>query len=791
MTDDYRNTKFTFKFNSGYYTKPPEPVEEKPAPQVDQAELDAYFKRLKEEELAKTAKAKADLERFLKGPVSRTAPKLVKPERKAGVQPSKPKLRLSVAALQEDLTFIEKEIDRHVKVVDEANDRYWRVKQRQEDGYEVKLKRIMAEISKGNEEIRNLEGMWYENQWEIISVNYWRTKKNCYKRIRPVVGGVMEYQKVQSVAKNIVIKSKKLDDAVLTTMKTISSIVGATLGPGGRQVLIERQEHGLPPMVTKDGVTVFRSLGFDDPSAQSIMESARDASVRTASEAGDGTTTATILAEAIVRLTKKYSQENPRVSPQKVVRRLETAFRTIVEPAVRSQSVKANLATPEGREMLRSVAKLSANGDGELADAVIKCFDIVGDNGNVTIAETSGPSRYEVERIEGYPIQMGYEECAGKFYNKFVNDIGNSRVLLEKAKFVLYHGRIQDPQSLFILLSRMGLAFEQGQMGPNVVLVATGFSESVIGYLSMMFAADGALNVFPLLVPQSPFPNGQFDFLADLAAVTGATILDPMNLPFEQALLEHFGSSEVFESYRFRSNVVGKPNEDLLLLRVDELNTNLTRAESQLDSMYLQERIGKLTGGIARLKIIGVSNGELKEKRDRAEDAVCAVRGAIKQGCLPGGGWMLLKLRAVLEQQNDEILNKVLAPALFEPFRRLLENVGVTEDHNAEEFHSILSPIEANVRAKPNLHFPEIDPMVYDALEGKHVDPFQGGILDSTPAVLEAIRNSIGIAALLGTLGGVVVFKRNAQVEAKEAQQMSDFTRSSADSLINEADLRG
>jgi chaperonin GroEL len=593
----------------------------------------------------------------------------------------------------------------------------------------------------------------------------------------------MEYQKVKSVAKQIQTRGPDLDRTILGTMRTIAEIVGATLGPGGRQVLIERQEYNLAPMVTKDGVTVFRSLGFDDPAAQCIMEAARDAAVRTASEAGDGTTTATILAEAVVRLTKEYTEKNPRVSPQRVVRRLERVFKDVIEPEVRRLSVKADLTTDAGRKLLWNVAKISANGDTELADAVMQCFDIVGDDGNVTIAEVNGASRYEVERIDGYPIAMGYEESCAKFYPKFINDPGNQRTLLQKPRFVLYHGRIQDPQSLFIVLSRLGNAFEQGQISPNVVLVATGFSENVLGYLAMMFPEPGALNVFPLLVPQSPFPNSQLDFLQDLAAVVGSEILDPMNLPFEEATLEHLGTAEVFEAFRFRSNVIGRPsNEDALLLRVDQLKVNLTRAESKLDEIYLQERIGKLTGGIARLKVVGSSNGESKEKRDRAEDAVCAVRGAIKHGVLPGGGWTLLKLMAGLKQLNDPIVDGVMIPALFEPFKRLLENMGITEA-NDDEFRGILAPILIGLDKQPGEGL-----VVYDALDGTHVDPFEGGVLDSTPAVLEAIRNSLSIAVLLGTLGGTVVFKRDSEVERAEARDMANFMRNAN---RNEADERG
>lgn len=587
----------------------------------------------------------------------------------------------------------------------------------------------------------------------------------------------MQYQKAQSVSKKIQTKGARLEATILETMKTISDIVGATLGPGGRQVLIERQEHGLPPMVTKDGVTVFRSLGFDDAARQCIMEAARDASIRTASEAGDGTTTATILSHSIVKQAFAYAKANPRVSPQRIVRRLESIFREVIEPEIKKLSVKADLTSEEGRNLLHSVAAISANGDQALADAIMACFDLVGDDGNVTIAELPGPSSYQVERIEGYPIMMGYEESCQKFYPKFVNDVPNQKTTMEKPYFVIYHGKITDVQSLMHLFSKIGYNWESNGGSHEVVLVSTGFSEQVLGYLATQFGLADTLKVFPLVAPQSPFANGQMEFLLDLAAVTGATMADVMNLPLDQVEIEHMGQGSSFESFRFRSNVVGKGSEDLLLLRVDELKIQIDRSDSMLDKTFLQERLGKLTGGIAKLKISGPSNGETKEKKDRADDAVCAVRGAIKHGCLPGGGWTLLKLMALLQQQNDPIVQNVLVPALFEPFRVLLENVGVTE-HNPEEFQAILGPILHNIHSDTAL--------VYDVFASQHVNAFEHGILDSTPAVLEAIRNSLSIASLLGTLGGTVVFARDTELERQNALDKADFERNANVNLADE-----
>lgn len=581
----------------------------------------------------------------------------------------------------------------------------------------------------------------------------------------------MEYKKVKSASKLVLTKSQELDNSILKTMKTISDIVGSTLGPGGRQVLIERQEHGLPPIVTKDGVTVYRSLGFQDSTSQTIMEAAREASVRTVNEAGDGTSTSSVLSEALVRNIKHFSDSRKDVSPQKVVRLIEEVFTKVLEPTIKNLSVKVDSTTDEGRKVLEQVATISANGDRDLAAVVMECFDIVGDEGNVTIAEVSGPSSYEVEKVEGYPIHMGYEESCHRFYSKFVNDTGNQRVVLDKPSYILYHGRIQDPQSLIPILKTVYHGVDSGELSPNVVIAATGFSESVVGYLATAFVTPEAINAVPLLVPQSGFQNGQLDFLLDLAAQTGGTVLDPLNLSFSEAQLKHLGRSDSFEMFRFRSTVVGQPpNEDELFLRVDQLKTNLERSESVLDTLDLQERLARLTGGVARLRVVGASNAETKEKRDRAEDAVCAVRGAIKYGVLPGGGWTLLHLANAIIATGDPILKETLTDALREPFFRILENVGLTGDEASEVFSRITVGETDVTKVK-----------VWDALEGRLVNAFQAGLLDSTPAVLEALRNAISVASLLGTLGGTVVFARDLEVERQEAASQMSFRRTLAE----------
>jgi chaperonin GroEL len=616
-----------------------------------------------------------------------------------------------------------------------------------------------------------------------------------------------QYQKAKSAAKLIEVKGAALDKVVLKTMGTIADIVGATLGPGGMPVLIERAEFNLPALITKDGVSVMRSLGFQSPVQHSILEAARDAAVRTASEAGDGTTTATVLAYSIVANLHKYCKANPRVSPQRVVRLLEETFRKRIEPLIKGLSLEARLEDEVGRALLQSVARVSANGDQALAEAVMQCFDMVGDNGNVTITEGSGASHYEVEKISGFPIPLGLEECCLRFAPDFINDPGSQRCIMGKPAFLIYHGKVDSIQSLYPIMEKVAAAGldpgEREYKHVNLVIVATSFSDSAITGLATNFKDGLTMNAYPLVAPVNSEPGSQLQFLHDVAAITGAVILEQNSIPLDQAQLLHLGRGvEAFEAHRWRSNIIiGEPKdnddeatiqrrierEDRILNRSAEVEEQLKSAPSQWTTAIIQERLAKLTGGIARLKVIGASNGELKEKRDRAEDAVCGVRGAIKHGCLPGGCWTLLKVIDELRKLKDPILDATLIPALKAPFERLLHNSGIVDPQEAED---IIGPILRSMVAvkddEGNLAF---KPCVYDCLEGKHVDAIEGGILDSTPAVLEAIRNALSIASLLGTLGGTVVFLRDAELERSEARANADFLRE--DDSGNEADERG
>lgn len=594
-----------------------------------------------------------------------------------------------------------------------------------------------------------------------------------------------------------------LERLKLETVNHCALMVGSTLGPGGHPVLLERKEIDLPPMITKDGVTVFKALGFKDAVQQVILETVRDASVRTAAEAGDGTTTATILADAFTSWTHQYCKANPSIPRIKVVKKIQEVHKNKLEPLIKEYAISCDLDSPKGRKILYSVAKLSANGDEELAKAVLDCFDICGDDGNVTIGETSGPSGCSTEKIEGFPIATGYEESIPKYNSVFITDHATQRIVADKPIFLLYFGRITDIQTLLPVLQMLTDGFRGKYILPfNIVLVATGFSESVLAQLAHLRINPDQLNVYPLVVPQSPLLNGQRQFLEDLAAVTGATIFEPNNKPLEGCELDNTtGESDIgnlcwiegenenpgywdvvsdgvkaFDCSRYRSTVIGFADANLLKDRIDVVRKQAEQSESKLERQMIEERVARLTGGIAKLTVIGSSNGELKERRDRAEDAVCAVRGALKHGALIGGGWMLAKMVDVLDM-DDAIEREVIYPSLLRPVEVLYKNAGLKFEDHKDDFFPFSKKIKLD-KVK-----------VRDISQDCVVTAVEEGILDSAPAVREALKNAISIATVLGTVGGCVVQPRDLEVDRVESREYNEFERISS-SGWNPADER-
>lgn len=593
----------------------------------------------------------------------------------------------------------------------------------------------------------------------------------------------MTVKKVKSPAKLYCSNPNILRKITSQTMDEIAEIVGSSYGPGGKTTLIESEYPGIPNKNTKDGVTIFKSLGSQDPYKHLIIEQTRDAAQRTASEAGDGTTATTIISATLVKSLFKYCEENPKESPQRATRILNKIVKKELIPAIRKQSITIDV---DNQDILEKVAKVSANGDEEMASAVIEAFNMVGfgESSHVTIQELSGPGGYEVELIEGYPIAIGYEESIGKFHTAFINDKANQRCKLDKPLFLLYDGIINDLVSFLPLIDSLGKKYVQDGDSDycNLVLVAHGFSENVLTTLAFNFSNPTTLNVVPMATPMTNQKNSRLEFLYDLSAFTGAKIFD-MNNQVSKATLQDLGKGmDLFEFYRFRGTVVGQPDEFDIEERADQLEQQLKNAASISEKLDLEERLGKLTNGIAKLKIYGASNGELKERHDRCEDAVCAVRSAIKYGALPGGCRVLVNLALKLNSEYDEshrdysLVQTVLIESLMEPLRKLLDNAG----YNSEEIQKIITDYFLDTEK------------VYDIENMEFGDPREMGIFDASQAVIQALENSVSIASVMGNLGGIVCSPRDNQLELQAWKEEQDFKRSvdHAEEFINEANVR-
>jgi chaperonin GroEL len=586
----------------------------------------------------------------------------------------------------------------------------------------------------------------------------------------------MSYRKAKTAPKIYLSDNNKIRDVVLETMGDISRLVGGTLGPGGKVMLLESDHVGLPDRISKDGISVFMAMAHQNPYKHSIIEVARSCSLRTANECGDGTTTTAVLANELIRNIFDFCENNPKESPQKTVRRIKKVMEETLLPYIAERSIKV---TEESKNLLLNVATISANGEKALAEAVLQCFEEVGygEASHVTIRELPGPSGYKVERIEGYPIPIGLEESSGKYFPSYINDQGNQRCYLENPKFILYDGALMDLISLTPLFNAIEDRITQAPESQkaevakelkNIILVANGFSETVISTLSFNFEQTGTLRIVPIKAPMAQFMNAQSHWMTDLAAFTGAKVFGLKN-QINSATIEDLGTGmENFEATRFRSTLGGSPDAVNIEYRADELRKQLKRAESKAESSWLEERIAKITSGIAKLTIIGSSPADIKERADRAEDAVCSIRSSITHGVLPGGGRVVLDMTLKIseELEKGDPAREVLMPSLVALFNRLLDNAGYHEEEASEVLTRLIeSPGE-----------------VYDIenqLFGKAEDL---GIFDATKAVSEALRNSVEIAGVLGTLGGIVCHPRDAAYERSEAKLDEEWAKVSENS---------
>lgn len=578
---------------------------------------------------------------------------------------------------------------------------------------------------------------------------------------------LFQTNKPKSAAKIMIPPGKDLEGEILSTVNHIASMVGVTLGPGGKQVLIERPEIGADPIVTKDGVTVIKSLGYESATKQLILETVRNASTRTANEAGDGTTSSAILANKITQETFKAVKENTRTSPQSIVREMQSLVPYIEK---KIDKYKTEINGDNYISILTEVAKLSANGDSDLAKVIIDGLETVGEEGDMTIIESSGDSKYDISKINGYTVDRGYDESTRGLSSLFINDKTGTAVVLDKPIVLLYDGIIQDASQILEGLNRIDAEVRAKNISrQDVALVCHGISEQFLGDLQTNWSHQSTkVKVYPVISPERPILNWRTNFLFDLQAYVKTPVFNPINKPLNEldakSLVNNNQVTKI-EVFRYKTMVFAVEDEETLNIRVEELKAQRETPESEYELNDLNVRIGKLTSGIVRLVISGPTPGETREKRDRAEDAWMAIKGAIKHGALPGGGYVLVKLAADMAvlasglQGTERIAADILSRALLAPVELLYENYGYSEEDITAQITAILNN----------------DEECFDILKQEWVSKLS--LLDSAPAVIEAIKNSLSIASLLGTMGGIVSFKRDTDTDKAEEKLVRDFEK--------------
>ena len=544
----------------------------------------------------------------------------------------------------------------------------------------------------------------------------------------------MIYQK--SKAKQIVSDQDKLTEVVSQTINTMAQIVGRTLGPGGRSVVIERE--GLAPLITKDGVTVAKALGLDVAEANIIVDAAKEICVNTAKEAGDGTTTAIVLANALVKEGQKYLKGNKKCNPQQLIRSLNRAYNDVIVPYIESIAVETDT-----EEDLLAVATISANGDKEIADAAVEAVIAAGDDGTVLINEGQG-GKTRVETVDGYIITSGLKEL-GQIGPAFINDKAGQQVKMDNGRVLLYDGSLNDLKVPTCIQN--ALADERGMSDGNpIIVLAHDFSDVVKDVFAKH--TKGGQTILPVKTPRSGLPNGASIFLNDMAAYCGGIVYDPSNI--EQLDEGDMGSFTEATVNTYESFIQAEGEPEAMEDRIQELKAIHDAAFGELDKHHLRAHIAKLTGGVSTIVVGGSSDLEIREKKGRVEDAVEAVRSAVAEGIVPGGGFSHLGIIEQLVEygnSNDVIGWQILVNALHAPLKLLLTNAG-------EDYDSIVKELQSN---SPN--------DIFDAENRKFVTLADNNVIEPAKVVRVSIGNAISVAALLMTLGGIVVVPRDTNLE--------------------------
>ena len=495
----------------------------------------------------------------------------------------------------------------------------------------------------------------------------------------------------------------------------LANAVKVTLGPKGRNVIIGKSFGG--PQVTKDGVTVAKEIELDDRMEDIGAQMVKEVASKTNDLAGDGTTTATILAQAIV--TEGLKNVTAGANPMDLKRGVDMAVKTVVDYLNKSAQTVGNSS-----EKIKQIASISANNDNAIGELITQAFEKVGKEGVITVEEAKGTDTY-VDVVEGMQFDRGY------LSPYFVTNSEKMESDLENPHILLYDKKISAMKDLLPILEPVA------QSGKPLLIIAEDVDGEALATL-VVNKLRGALKIAAVKAPG--FGDRRKAMLEDIAILTGGTVIsEERGFNLENTTLEMLGSSERVTIDKDNTTIVnGSGKKDDIKARVSQIKAQIETTSSDYDKEKLQERLAKLAGGVAVLYVGAASEVEMKEKKDRVDDALHATRAAVEEGIVSGGGVALLrsisKLDSVKANNDDQSTGiQIISRALESPLRTIVENAG-------GEGSVVVSKV---LDGK--------DSFGYDAKSDKYVDLFKSGIIDPKKVTRIALENAASVAGMILT----------------------------------------
>ncbi|MDI3521605.1 MAG: chaperonin GroEL [Anaerophaga sp.] len=501
----------------------------------------------------------------------------------------------------------------------------------------------------------------------------------------------------------------------------LANAVKVTLGPNGRNVVIDKK-YGAP-QITKDGVTVAKEIELKEPYANLGAQMVKEVASKTGDDAGDGTTTATVLAQAIVNVGLKNVTAG--ANPMELKRGIDLAVAKVVEN-IRKQAQVVG----EDNSKIEQVARISANNDDEIGRLIAEAMDKVGHEGVITVEEAKGIET-TVEVVEGMQFDRGY------ISPYFVTNTEKMQAELENAYILIHDKKISTMKDLLPVLE------QTAQSGRPLLIVAEDVDGEALATL-VVNRLRGSLKVAAVKAPG--FGDRRKEMLQDLAVLTGGTVIsEETGLKLENANIDMLGQAEKVTIDKENTTVVnGLGDKDAIQQRTQQIKAQIANTTSDYDKEKLQERLAKLAGGVAVLYVGAASEVEMKEKKDRVEDALSATRAAVEEGIVPGGGVAYIRAIAELEKlkgENDDQTTgvEIVKRAIEEPLRQIVANAG-------KEGAVIVQKVKDGK-----------EDFGYNARIGEYQDFYKSGVIDPAKVTRVALENAASIAGMFLTTECVLV----------------------------------